>query len=106
MSKKKGHAHKRRKRLKSQLKAVRCVTCHAKLEESPTRHLSALADLLNLAEQAKDKRLKIRFRHGAAFSEVGVLLPPYKSRPWEVKEFNLSGPAPTAADVDGDGPDD
>lgn len=102
MSRKKGAARKRRKRLKS----VVCVSCLTNIDSSPLRLLNSLAEILNMAEQAEDKRMRIRFRHGAAFSEVGVVVPPFKKQPWECKPFVLDGLSSPDADGASDGLND
>lgn len=51
--------------------------------------LQSLATLLNMAEEG-GPWTKIRFKHGAAFSESGVVVPPFKKQPWEAKMFNIN----------------
>ena len=90
MSKRKGAARKRRKAAKARKRHNR----------TPAALLTRLADALNACEQAG---MKVRFRHGAAFSYFGCVLPPEgKGNAWVARSFGKLPQSP----VEDDGSDE
>jgi hypothetical protein len=74
VSKKHGASKKRKKAARKRARA-----------KSTASRLAALADALNACETAG---LRIRFAHGAAFCDQGVVLPPAKKgQTWEARPF-------------------
>lgn len=74
MSKKHGASKKRKKAARKRSRS-----------RSTASRLAALADALNTCESAG---LRIRFAHGAAFCEQGVVVPPVvKGQKWEARPF-------------------
>lgn len=74
MSKKHGASKKRKKAARKRSRS-----------RSTASRLAALADTLNACEAAG---LRIRFAHGAAFCEQGVVVPPVKKgQRWEARAF-------------------
>ena len=89
MSKRKGRAKKRRKQ----------ANARKRRDRTPPALLARLADVLNDAER---QGVRVRFRHGAAYSHYGVVLPPEgKGTRWEARAFGMS-PLSPADDGDDD----
>ena len=77
MSKKHGASKKRKKAARKRSRA-----------RSTASRLAALADALNACESAG---LRIRFTHGAAFCDQGVVVPPLKRcQKWEARPFRAN----------------
>lgn len=90
MSKKSGAARKRRKKAKARKRR----------DTAPQGLLTALAEALNKCEA---HGVKVRFRHGAAYSYHGVVLPPEgKGTRWEARAFRAVPQSPQAGDDDDD----
>ena len=92
MSKKKG-ARKRHR--KHRTPAVLCPRCRKAPDDSPRSLLRELAAALNSCEQAG---LRVRFRHGAAYSEYGVVVPPLERGGWVARPFIDGGGTPADPD--------
>ncbi len=54
---------------------------------NPAQLLADVARALNACENAG---VSVRFRHGAAWNQHGVILPPVHGGPWEVRTYVLS----------------
>ena len=90
MSKRKGAARKRRKAAKARKRRA----------SEPRALLTRLADCLNACEQAG---MRVRFRHGAAYSHHGVVLPPEgKGTGWEARAFRQTPLSPGPGDDEDD----
>ena len=90
MSKRKGAARKRRKAAKARKRR----------DTAPAGLLTSLAEVLNKCEE---HGVKVRFRHGAAYSHHGVVLPPEgKGTRWEPRVFGRlpSSPADEGTEDD------
>jgi len=82
LSKRKGRAKKRRKAAKARKRR----------DTAPPGLLTRLAEALNACEQ---HGVRVRFRHGAAYSHYGVVLPPEgKGTRWEARAFGMSPLSP------------
>lgn len=86
MSKKHGQRKRRRKAAKP------AIVCAGQRGEGPAALLAHLADALNACEHAG---VRVRFRHGAAYSEVGVVLPPLrKGQQWVARTLTYDPLSP------------
>lgn len=89
MSKKHGASKKRKKAARKRSRS-----------KSTASRLAALADALNSCETAG---LRIRFAHGAAFCDEGVVVPPVeKGQKWEGRPFRGRPSAHPDRDWDND----
>ena len=89
MSKKHGASKKRKKAARKRSRS-----------KSTASRLAALADALNACETAG---LRIRFAHGAAFCDEGVVLPPTKKgQGWAARLFHVHPHGRPAAGGDDD----
>jgi len=90
LSKRKGAARKRRKAAKARRRR----------DNAPAGLLTALAEALNRCEE---HGVKVRFRHGAAYSHHGVVLPPEgKGTRWEARAFGRLPGSPADDDPEDD----
>jgi len=90
LSKRSGAAKKRRKKAKARKRR----------DTAPQGLLTSLAEVLNRCEA---HGVKVRFRHGAAYSHHGVVLPPEgKGTRWEARAFRAVPLSPPAGDPDDD----
>ena len=90
MSKRKGAARKRRKAAKARKRR----------DTAPAGLLTSLAEVLNKCEE---HGVKVRFRHGAAYSHHGVVLPPEgKGSAWEARTFAAWPSSPPDEDPEDD----
>jgi hypothetical protein len=89
LSKKHGASKKRKKAARKRTRS-----------KSTASRLAALADALNACEAAG---LRIRFAHGAAFCDQGVVLPPAKKgQGWAARLFRVHPHGRPAAGGDDD----
>lgn len=89
MSKKHGASKKRKKAARKRSRS-----------RSTAARLAALADALNACEAAG---LRIRFAHGAAFCDQGVVVPPVKrGQQWEARPFRVHPHSRPPGDGDDD----
>jgi hypothetical protein len=89
VSKKQGAARKRRKAAKAKRRR----------DTAPQGLLTSLAEVLNRCEQ---HGVKVRFRHGAAYSRYGVVLPPEGKSGWVARAFKAVPQSPPDDDPDDD----
>jgi hypothetical protein len=90
LSKKQGQGKKRRKQARARKRR----------DTAPAGLLAALAAALNNCEQ---HGVKIRFRHGAAYSFYGVVLPPEgKGQVWDARVFRAVAGSPDVECDDGE----
>lgn len=105
LSKKHGQRKRRKKAARKRSRPASiplCPSCHIPDEHSPSALLTALADLLNACETAG---VKVKFRHGAAYSSHGYVLPPVvKGQMWLARVQDYGRPDATV-DYDPDDPD-
>lgn len=60
-------------------------------DRTPADLLASLADALRACEKGG---VKIRFKHGAAYSHFGVVLPPEGKTGWTAKVFGMLPESP------------